>query len=425
MNLKDKSVCVYDNSGFFTSFASLLTKWFGKVGYFYPWEHFYSDGRELVVGQGLPGVDRVKYLEREIDSFELLVFTSAQDGHYQNWLRKLGYRVFGSALGSDVELMRWKTKGLFQEAGIQLAPAHRLSGIEELRKFFRDNPSDENWYVKISELRGMGDTWGAKNYAEAKGQIDEWEARYSPQCYLMHYIVESAIPDADEIGYDGLNIDGQFPDKCMWGAEIKDCCYFGKVSDYSDIPEPVRQVNDALVPVLRQNQYRNTFSTELRNKSPIDITARFSSPAGEVILQNIANLGEVVWFGAEGTLVQPEWIHTHGCQTVITSDWAWEHRVILDFSEEIRPFLKLYNHARVDAGDGIGVKDQFVPQVMKMRQLGSVVALADDPVEAKRLCRERAEQVAGFDVQCDCDPLDKAASQILESEDAGVETSST
>lgn len=412
MNLKDKSVLIYDNSSFFTGLAECCVGHFGNVGYFYPWETFYADGRELVVGQGLEGIERVKYLEKDIRKWDLIVFTAAQDGYFQKYLRDNGHRVFGSALAAEVELLRWKTKERFASAGIPLPEAHRVCGIQELRDFFKQNPSDKKWYVKVSELRGLGDTWGASNYAEAKGQIDEWEARYSPQCYLMHYIIEKCIPKAKELGYDGISIDGDFPTTSMWGAEKKDKAYFGEVIPCLALPEEIRAVNDCLSPALRELQYRNFFATELRDESPIDITARSSSPAGEVVYENIDNLGEVLWFGAEGKLVQPAWKYQFGAQCVLTSDWAFDHRLIFDFPEEIRPFLKLYSHARVDAGDGIGVKDQFVPQVMKIRQVGSVIALADDPQEAIDLCKERAEMVKAFDLQYDLDALDKAREEI-------------
>lgn len=412
MNFKEKSVLIYDNSGFYTGFAELCSRHFGSTGYFYPWEHFYADGRELVVGYGLPGVERVKFLEKDLARWDLIVFTSAQDGYYQQDLRNKGHRVFGSGLGAEVELLRWKSKGIFNEAKISMPECHRVSGISELRDFFRNNPRDEKWYVKVSELRGLGDTWGARNYAEAKGQIDEWESRYSPQCYLMHYIIEAAIPNCKELGYDGLSIDGQFPEKCMYGEERKDKSYFGRVADYASIPKELINVNDSLSPTLQALQYRNFFATELRDESPIDTTGRQSSPAGEVVTENIDNLAEVIWFGAEGKLVQPVWKYQFGAQLVFTSDWAWEHRVIIDFPEEVRPFLKLYNHARVEAGDGIGVKDQFVPQVMKMRQLGSVIALADDPKEAIDLCKERASSVNAFDLEFDCDALDEAYEEM-------------
>jgi hypothetical protein len=84
----------------------------------------------------------------------------------------------------------------------------------------------------------------------------------------------------------------------------------------------------------------------------------------------------------------------------------------LDFPEDIREYLKLYNHALVEAGDGIGIKDQFVPQVMKMRQIGSVIALADDPQEAIELCKDRASMVKALDLECDCDSLDKAYEEM-------------
>lgn len=415
MNLKDKSVLVYDNSGFFTGFAECLTRHFGTTGYFYPWETFYSDGRELVVGQGLPGIERVKFLEKNMNRWDLIVFTCAQDGYYQEQLRNQGFRVFGSGLGSEVELLRWKTKERFKDAGIKLPECHRLNGIDELRQFFKDNPRYEKWFVKVSELRGLGDTWSARNYAESKTQIDEWESRYSPQCYMMHFLVEAEIPDAKELGYDGLNIDGQFPETCMYGAEKKNLAYFGSVSDYTSIPSELLDVNDSLTPALKELNYRGFFATELRGPSPIDITARFSSPAGEVVTDNIENLGEVLWFGAEGTLVQPSWKFKHGAQLVFTSELAFERPTIVSFPEEIREHVHLYTHCRVKFGDA-GIQDcvvpQFSPHFDRMKEIGSVVALADDPQEAIELCKERAEQVKGFNVTCDCDALDKAYEEM-------------
>lgn len=415
MNFKDKSVLVYDNSGFFTGFCSSLVGRFSRVGYFYPWESFYSDGRELVVGQGLAGIERVKFFDDDTKQWDLIVFTGSQDGHLQADLRRQGYRVFGSGLGGETELLRWKTKERFKAAGIPLPECHRAAGIDELRAFFKENPSYEPWFVKVSELRGLSDTWSARNYTEAKVPIDEWECKYAPQCYLMHFILEKCIPDATELGYDGLSIDGQFPSQCMYGAEIKNKAYFGSVSEYKSLPGELVRVNEALEPALRELQYRNFFASELRNESPIDITARFSSPAGEVVTSNIENIDQVLWFGAEGTLIEPEWKHKYGAQLALTEALAFEKHTYLSFPEEIRPFLHLYTHCRVHCGE-LGLQDcivpQFNPHYDRMPEIGSVVALADDPQEAINLCKERAEQVKGFKVTCCPEELDKALEEM-------------
>lgn len=415
MNFNEKSVLVYDSSGLFSGFASSLVGKFGTVGFFYPWESFYADGRELVVGQGLEGVERVKFVDRNLDRWDLIVFAAAQDGCQQQEWRNKGYRVFGSGMGSELELLRWKTKQRFLDAGIKLPECHRVAGIGQLRQFLKDNPRDHKWFVKVSELRGLGDTWGAKDYMQAKGQIDEWEARYAPQCYLMHFIVEAEIPDAIEAGYDGLNVDGQFPETTMIGVETKNLAYFGKVEDYSAIPKEVLDVNTAMIPALKELNYRGFIATELRGESPIDITARFSSPAGEVVTDNLENIEEVLWYGAEGVLVQPSWKYKYGAQLMFTEPLAFERLTYLSFPEELRPHLHLYHHCRVECGD-LGLQDcivpQFNPHYDRMPEIGSVVALADDPQEAIDLCKERAEQVGGLKVTCDSDALDKAFEEM-------------
>lgn len=411
-DFSNKSVLVYDSGGMFVSLAETLVGQFGKVGYFYPWESSFSDGREKVVGWGLPGIERVQYFEKDSHGYDLLVFPDVNEGPLEKNLRDCGNMVFGSGLGGELELLRWKTKTRMKELGLSVNEAHRVVGIQGLRKFFKENESDEPWYVKISGLRGLGETWCAASYWEAKGMIDQLEFDHAPVTDSLHFIIESKIHSEKEHGYDGLNIDGQFPDQAMWGIEKKDEAYFIQLDDYANLPEEILKVNEAIAPFLKEIQYRNWFATELRDGICIDFTCRHSSPAGELVIANIENLPEVLWNGAEGTLVPVQWKHKYGAQLILCSEWAMKHRVLLDFPEEVRPFFKIYDHARMDAGEDIGEMDQFVPQVDPMKQIGSVIALSDDPEEAKELCKERASLVRGFKVQYNDHALDQAFEEM-------------
>lgn len=382
------------------------------MGYFVPWETSFADGRELILGQGVPGLDRIKYWDDEVDDFGTLVFPDCHCGDMQSYYRKKGYRVWGAGKGAELELLRWKTRERFEKYGLPVNEAYRVRGTAELRKFFMDHPDEEGWFVKISGLRGLGETWFARNYLEAKGMIDEYDSKHGVVCYLLHFIIEKSIPDAKEIGYDGLSIDGTFPDSSFYGAEIKDKAYFGTLTRYEDLPEELKRVNEPCAEVMKELQYRNTFSSELRDEYCIDLTARHASPAGEIIYEAIKNLPEVIEQGAQGVLVQPDWSHKYGAQIILCSEWAEEHSLPIHFPEEIRPYVNLYNHARVDDEGPIGVADYFVPQIAKMKQIGSVIALADDPQEAIDTCRERAEQVRAFDLEFEVDSLDQAFEEM-------------
>lgn len=411
MNLKDKSVLVVDR-GLFVSIAESLVGVFGKVGYFAFWESGFTDGRELVLGQGLDGIDRVKYFEKDYHNYDLLVFPDVYDGWMIKDLRDAGLRVWGSGVGSELETLRWKTKERFKELGLPVNESHRVEGVNGLRKFLKE--TDKDWYVKVSLLRGLGETWHANGYDQSKGFIDDFESKNGALSHVIHFILESPIEDADEIGYDGYCVDGQFPETSMYGWEIKDEAYLGTVSSYENLPKEVRAVNDALSPVMLELQYRNFFSTELRNEYCIDPSCRHASPAGEVLVENIENLGDVLWEGAEGRLVQPVFRKKYGAQIILSSEWARDHWQMVKFPDDIRQYVKLYNHCRIDDGNGIAdyVVPQFVPHFDRMKEIGSVVALADDPQEAIDLCKERAETVKGFKVTFDGDALDQAAEEM-------------
>jgi hypothetical protein len=412
--MSDKPSFAIFDFGLFCSLAELLARRGCEVGYFCPWETSFCDGRELLIGEGLEGVTRIKYWDNVVDSYQHLLFPDCHCGDLQAYYRRKGYKVWGSGKGAELELLRWKTKERLEQAGLPVNECYRLKGTAALRKFFQGKEQKDGWYVKVSGLRGIGETWFARNYLEAKGMIDDLDCKHGIRACLFWFIVEKAIPDAKEIGYDGLSIDGQFPDKSFYGAEIKDKSYFGVLSDYSELPEPLKKVNAVCAKVMNEQQYRNGFSSELRDEYCIDLTARHASPAGEVIYEAIDNLTEVITAGAEGRLVQPEWTHKYGAQIILCSEFAEEHSLPLSFPEEIRPWVKIYNHARVDDEGPIGLADYFEPQVAKMKQIGSVIALADDPTEAADLCKERAELVHAFDLESSPDSLDEAMEEMQE-----------
>jgi hypothetical protein len=78
----------------------------------------------------------------------------------------------------------------------------------------------------------------------------------------------------------------------------------------------------------------------------------------------------------------------------------------LRFPEEIRPFVKIYNHCRIN-----GV-DYAVPQLANMSQVGSVVAFGNTPEEAVKKCKDIAEQVEGYNLDTEADSLDEAVKEM-------------
>jgi hypothetical protein len=412
MNLKDKKVCVYDGGGLFVSLALRLAelKQFAEVAYFREWQDGFCDGRELVVGSGLEkyGVKRLKYFWKDpetgrspIDDYDLFVFPDCWQPDTQEYLRSLNKRVWGAGWKTNLELARWKTKELMDEIGLPKNEAAQIHGLENLRVYLQQN---ENVFVKISGFRGIGETFESETYEQSKGQIDEYGSKYGRMMDLVDFVVEKKIPDAKEIGYDGYCIDGEFPDNAFVGLEVKDKAYFGKLVDYDELPDEVKDANTKLS--YHMDGYRQFWSTEIRNGVVIDITARHASPAGETYIHAYANLPEILYSGAEGKLVHGETTAKFAAQIIFCSEWAEEHCLELFFPEEVRPYFKIYHHCIID-----GV-DCCMPQLAKMKQVGSIIGLGNTPDEACNAAKERAKQVKGYDLEAETDALDKAVKEM-------------
>lgn len=410
--LSSKRVLVYDGGGLFVSLALRLAalKVFAKVDYFREWQDGFTNGRELIIGTGLEdyGVERLKYFWPAVDDYDLFVFPDCWQGDLQEYLRSIGKRVWGAGTKASLELARWKTKEHIKQIGLPHNPSEQVHGLENLRLYLQGH---EGVFVKISAFRGLGETFESENYELSKGQLDELRSKYGALMDTIDFIVEKKIPDAEEVGYDGYCIDGEFPNQSFYGWEIKDKAYLGKLVDYDDLPDSVKEANTRLS--YNMDGYRQFWSTELREKDGkgylIDITARHASPAGETFMQAFDNLAEILWNGADGVLVHPKTESKFAAQIILCSEWAEQHAAAITFPEEIRPFVKIYNHCRID-----GV-DYCMPQLAKMKQVGSVVGLGKTVEEACNAAKERAEQIKGYDLDAECDALDKAVKQMEES----------
>jgi hypothetical protein len=174
------------------------------------------------------------------------------------------------------------------------------------------------------------------------------------------------------------------------------------------LPDEVKTANTKLS--YHMDGYRQFWSTELRNDKLIDITARHASPAGETFCQAFDNLPEILWSGAEGILVHAQSSAKFVAQIILCSEWAENHPFAVQFPDEIRPFVKIYNHCRIN-----GV-DHCIPDETRAKEVGSVVGLGNIPKEACDKAKAMAKQVSGFQLHVECDALDEAVKLMEETE---------
>lgn len=411
------SVCVVDN-GLFAEFAVELAKHFGKVYLYIPWENAYPKSIQLVVGTGLEGVEKVDSFWPIVDKVDLWVFPDIYFGPLQEYLVSQGKRVWGSRMGEELELFRDYSKRALSMTGLPIGPYSLVTGIDALRTYLQQH---ENQYVKVSRTRGDFETFKSDNYELSKPKLDEIAQKLGAIQTVKEFIVEEAIPDAVEVGYDGFSVDGQFPTRAMYGLEIKDKGYVGHFVKASRMPAQVQWVNELSAPLLRQYQYRNFWSAEARITRDgvpyvIDPCCRAGSPPSELAMMMYTNLPEIFWYGAEGECVDPVPAAEWGAEIMLVSAWANHNWQALDFPPEIRDNVKLHFPVVIDG------KYYTTPQGYDTPTIGAVVAVGDTMQTAIDRAKALVEQVKGYYVEAAPEALDTAVEEAAKLRDEyGIE----
>ena len=410
----DKTCIVYDH-GSFVSVAQRLARDFGQVYYYSPCKDTFAQYKKTKVGFGLEGVQRINNFFDFLDEADLIVFPDIMDADLQLHLDDLGYKVWGSRRGEDLEMDREGMRELLEEMDLPVPEYTVVIGITNLREYLKEN---QNVWVKISTFRGDFETFQSKNYDYIALRIDELEKVFGAFKEDIEFIVDDNLPDKVEIGYDGYCVDGVFPNETIFGLEIKDLGYVCHRKKNDELHPELLKFNSKLSHYLKEVGYKNNISTEMRiGKDGIgymtDACSRFGSPPSELYQEMYANFSEIIWEGAHGNCIDPVFQNEFGVQVIMSSEWAAKNWLTIQFDEKYKDNIKLRNCA---VNDGVNV---IIPSDVPVSEIGSIVATGKTLDEALAKVEEIADTIRGYYVEIPLSSIDKAKEEIEKLEEIG------
>lgn len=420
INLKDKKLLVWDNSGSYVEMAVKLAESFGTVHYFTQWCSTHPKIEDTMHGVGMEGIIRINDFFDHVEDADCILFPDVGNGDLMEYLRLQGKAVFGCGYGQDLEQKRWETNTLFKGLGIPVLKEERIVGIGKLREHLKVN---KNLFIKVGCFRGSFETWHHEDYRLSEPHLDELSHSLGSLKNTIEFIVCSALDDAVEAGWDSIIVNGEFPKYCLTGFEIKDKFYCSVFTSFDKLPSFLTNFKDKITPTLKEIGYTGFMSTEERIDKktkvsyPIDMTNRCGIPPNEIMQELFGNLAEIIYHGAHGTLIEPIPTAKYGVQALISSSWLedgnWQAVYVPD---NIKKWVKLVHCTKQD-----GVYYIIPPDGYRDDTVGSVVGLGDTLEEAVENMNSYAEEIKGYKLNINCGSIDKAMEIIAEAKKIGID----
>ena len=411
-----KSACVIDN-GLFCELGRTLSRSFEKVFYTSPWVADFPSSFKTEIGEGFLEYERIGDIWGVIDDVDLFIFPDLNQGKLQEYLASQGKRVWGARTGDELETLRVDAKEYFTKLGLLQAPYEVVKGIEALRKYIQKRGRDKLW-VKISMTRNDTETFPVEGYEGSKNRLDRFESELGPAAQHMEFMVEDDLPDTLDVAIDTYSIDGKFPSWATLGTEKKDEGYICAVQEWARIPKRLTSIYETLSETLKKYQYRNMLSLESRidaGKTYLcDPCCRGGSPPFELQLNMIKNLDEIMWEGADGKLVEPEFNGKYGAEFIIESKWAINNPLLVEFPEKYRENLK-FRYATQ-----FGKELWIMPQKSDGPEIGAVVVCGDSLDACFEEAKEIAEQVKGTKLEVSISSMDGLKKNLEQFKEWGI-----
>lgn len=390
-SVEDVVACVIDY-GTFISVAEKLAETMKCVYYYSPYEEEYQDVRECVKGTGLDKVKRCDdYLDPKIfDTIDLFIFPDIGFGGLQKHLRSLGKAVWGQMGANEIEIDRDYFLKVLKKVGLPIIESKTIIGMSALRDYLQKN---ENKWIKVNRYRRNMETWHHIDYAHSQRMLDSISVIFGSAQEEITFIVQDNIKSDMEAGYDGWCIDGKFPSYSFQGYEKKNELYLGSLLSNDELPEEIKTVNEAMAPVLKEYGYRDWWATEIRIADGIpyfiDPTPRMPGQTGEHQLETCTNLADIIWQGAQGILIEPEFQWKFAAEATLHYDALSDDIAVtrewktLDLPKQVRRWLKLYHYCKIDG------LYHFSPE--KTDEVGVVIGVGNSIEESIEHLKENLE----------------------------------
>lgn len=387
-------VCVVDY-GSFICLADKLSETFAETYYYTPTSQEFYSITDLVKADGLKKVERVfDIFDPEfLDRVDLFVFPDIGYGGLQKYLRSIGKAVWGSVGMDELELMRTQFIKTLEELDLPVIHTEKVKGLSKLREHLA---TVKNKYIKVNRYRGNMETWHHIDIEHSLAELDRLAVEFGGLQDAVTFVVQDDIETDVEIGYDGWSVDGQFPEASFQGYEKKDELYLGSLRTWDQLPKEVKLINEALAPLMKKFQYRNFFATEIRIKDGtpyfIDPTMRMPGLTGEQMLETCTNLADVIWHGAHGDLIKPEYGYTFAAEATMHYSCGGEWKAV-KIPEKISQWVKLLHYCKLDGmfhfppsekdeiGVMLGCGDSIEEAISSLKK--HLKSLGDEPIKCK------------------------------------------
>jgi hypothetical protein len=419
MNIETEDVtcCVVD-FGSFESLAETLSKSYKKVYYYSPIEREFRSMEDAAIGYGIPNVHKVDgFMDPDfVKEVDLYCFPDIGYTDHQHYLKSIGKPVWGSMGGDVLERLRTRFTDIVKSLGLLMVPTQKIRGMTALSECLKEK---KNVWVKVNEFRDDMETWHHQDWVHSQPILRRLWIKFAVAPELVWFVVQDALDGATELGYDGLSVDGWFPDSSFQGYEKKNELYLGARTAYDDLPEEVRTVNEKYSKVMEECGYRNFFATEIRTLNGvsnfIDPTMRMPGQTGEQLLETMTNLPKVIWKGAQGELIQPEWAADFAASATLDYKGDLEDVKTIRVPDEAKRWVKLCRYLQ----DG----DIYRFPACKRGDVGVVIGMGDSIEDTIQAVRENFEAIGDDSLSVKLEGFKNILEDIKKAESEGIEFS--
>lgn len=412
----DATLTLVDN-GLFTELAVRLARDVKTVRSNVAWEAEFPTLNDRVLGSGIPGISWVEdpYLDKIVDSTDLYVFPDIFHAGDQQLLKRLGKRVWGSNTGDELETKRVWFRGLQEELGMPIPDGVVIRGWTKLVEYLK--PHGHCFIKTTSKIRGSMETKEFWDYDQAEYWLWQLKGKLGCGAEEVLFLVEEPVETPFETGIDTYCVNGQFPKTPMQGIEVKSKLILCSAQLKSPTPEPMDKALSTLAPELESRQYCNFLSAEFRGDILTDLCARAPNPGIGVEMEMIKNLAEIMFAGAQGTLIEPEFEYQYGIQAAIFHDDDGELWKQFKIPEEVRRWVKLMEFCQK------GDLYQIIPRTPYGSKIGWLLGVGQSIEKATEHLFENAEALKKYPFDIKTDALEEAIKQAHEMKMVGFEFS--